>query len=228
MQQELLAARRQLDSQATQILSLEEALLARPVLPPDAQESEKDKVLVEQAKTIRELEFVVKGYESNLGEPLRKVKEDVENEWSGKLEKEVKAREEKTAWADELVKQLEKERRIRMRLEEERQALAAFVQKFDSLSIGGGLGVLPPSKLRPPLTGGARSRESRSLAPVMEVDSPMRPVVSPSLSSEPSLLDERWDALEDVSFEMLGPEKEKVERRERGKGVFGMKENLPC
>lgn len=219
-------------------MSLEEALLARPVLPADAPESEKDKALVEQAKTIRELEFVVKGYENNLGEPLRKVKEDVENEWSGKLEKEVKAREEKTAWADELVRQLEKERRIRMRLEEERQALAAFVQKFDSLSIGGGLGVLPPppSKLRQPLAAGAavfgerqRSRESRSLAPVMEVDSPMRPVVSPSLSSEPSLLDERWDAVEDVSFEVPGPESGKVEslRRDRVKGVLGMKENLP-
>ncbi|KAI0771434.1 kinesin motor domain-containing protein [Irpex lacteus] len=202
LQQELLAARRQLDSQATQILSLEEALLARP--------SEKDKHLADQAKTIRELEIVVR------------VKEDVENEWSGAREK--------TAWADELVKQLEKERRIRMRLEEERQALAASCRS-------GGLGVLPPppSKLRQPLAGGPgavfgerqRSRESRSLAPVMEVDSPMRPVVSPSLSSEPSLLDERWDALEDVSFEMPGLESGKVERRERGKGVFGMKENVP-
>ena len=70
-------------------------MLARPVLPPDAPECEKDKLLSEQAKTIRELEFVVKGYEDNLGEPLRKVKEDVEREWSARLEKEVKLREEK-------------------------------------------------------------------------------------------------------------------------------------
>ena len=67
LQQELLAARRALDSQATQILSLEEALLARPVLPPDAPESEKDKLLIEQAKSIRELEFVVNQLVGGLG-----------------------------------------------------------------------------------------------------------------------------------------------------------------
>lgn len=91
---------------------MEEALLARPALPPDAPENEKDKLIGEQAKTIRELEIVVKGYEENLGEPLRKVKEDVEKEWSDRLEQEVKLREEKTVWADELVKQLEKERKV--------------------------------------------------------------------------------------------------------------------
>ena len=89
-------------------------MLARPQLPPDAPESEKDKLLTEQAKTIRELEIVVKGYEDNLGEPLRAVREDVEKEWAAKLEKEVRAREEKEVWADELVKQLDKERRVRV------------------------------------------------------------------------------------------------------------------
>ncbi|KAI0088303.1 P-loop containing nucleoside triphosphate hydrolase protein [Irpex rosettiformis] len=232
LQQELLAARRQIDSQATQILSLEEALLARPALPPNAPDSEKDKLLIEQSKTIQELEIVVKGYEDNLGEPLRKVKEDVEKEWSEKVENEAKLREEKVAWADELVRQLEKERRIRLKLEEERRALAAFVQKFDSLSIGSL--ALPPSKLRPPMpsAGGAgaifaerqRSRESlgMTMAPVMEVDSPMRPMIS---LSEPSLLEEQWDALEDVSFEIPF---EKVAKPHQVKAVFRkIKENLP-
>ena len=112
LQQELLAARRQMETQATQILSLEAALLSRPQLPPDASESEKDKLLTEQAKSIRELEIVVKGYEENLGEPLRAVREDVEKEWAQKLEQEVRLREEKEAWADELVKQLDKERKV--------------------------------------------------------------------------------------------------------------------
>ena len=71
-------------------------------------------MLSEQAKTIRELEFVIKGYEDNLGEPLRKVKEDVEREWSTRLEKEAKLREEKAAWADELVRQVDKERKVRI------------------------------------------------------------------------------------------------------------------
>lgn len=112
LQQELLAARLQLESQANQILSLEASLLARPPLPADAPSDEKDKLIAEQTKTIRELEIVVRGYEDNLGEPLRKVKEDVEKEWMDKLEEEKKLREEKESWAEEVVKALEKEKKV--------------------------------------------------------------------------------------------------------------------
>jgi len=59
---------------------------------------------------------VVRGYEDNLGEPLRAVREDVEKEWVGKLEEEVKRREEKEAWASELVKQVEKEKKVSIRM----------------------------------------------------------------------------------------------------------------
>lgn len=113
LQQELLSARRELESQAVQILSLENSLRDRPLLPPDAPESEKDKLIMDQGKTIRELEIVVKGYEDNLGEPLRAVREDVENEWQVKLDEEIKMRQEKEVWADELVKQLEREKKVR-------------------------------------------------------------------------------------------------------------------
>lgn len=112
LQQELLSARRQLESQATQILSLEAALQLRPALPVDAPESEKDKLIAEQTKTIRELEIVVRGYEENLGEPLRQVREDVEKEWQDKVEEEKKKREETEAWSHELVRQLDKERTV--------------------------------------------------------------------------------------------------------------------
>lgn len=112
MQQELLSARRQVESQATQILSLEAALETRPALPADAPDNEKDKLIAEQTKTIRELEIVVRGYEENLGEPLRAVKEDVESEWAAKVEAEQKRVAEKEAWAEELVRQLEKERSV--------------------------------------------------------------------------------------------------------------------
>ncbi|KAJ2924618.1 hypothetical protein H1R20_g12471, partial [Candolleomyces eurysporus] len=151
LQQELLAARNQIESQATQILSLEAALTARPPLPIDAPENEKAKMIADQAKTIRELEIVVKGYEDNLGEPLRAVREDVEREWQVKLEEEVRKREEKERWADELVKQLEKEKKTRMKLEVERQALASFVSKFDSL------GPSKMSNLPMPTPGGAHA-----------------------------------------------------------------------
>lgn len=112
LQQELLAARLQIESQANQILSLESSLLARPPLPVDAPSDEKDKLIAEQAKTIRELEIVVRGYEENLGEPLRQVKEDVEKEWSEKLEEEKKRSEKSEKWAEEVVKALEKEKKV--------------------------------------------------------------------------------------------------------------------
>jgi centromeric protein E len=112
LQQELLTARRRLESQANQILSLEAALLARPPLPLDAPDTEKDRMIVEQAKTIRELEIVIKGYEANLGEPLRAVKEDVEKEWMDKVAAEQKKREEVEAWAQEVVKAVEKEKKV--------------------------------------------------------------------------------------------------------------------
>ncbi|KAI8986071.1 kinesin-domain-containing protein [Trametes punicea] len=252
LQQELLAARRQLETQATQILSLEAALLARPQLPPDAPESEKDKLLAEQAKTIRELEIVVKGYEDNLGEPLRAVREDVEKEWAGRLEKEMRAREEKEAWADELVKQLEKERKMRMKLEEERQALAAFVRKFDQLGLGGLSGpALPPGKFNPPMPtpGGAaalfaqrqRNRVSTLknepvMEPLAETESPIR--LGGVSAGEPSLLAEEWeDVVGDVSIELekadlalmdlkSGPPSRKLSQSPV-REVLSQKENVP-
>jgi centromeric protein E len=59
--------RRKIKSQATQILMLEEALLARPERLPNAPESEKDRLLAERARIIRKLETAIKGYENNLG-----------------------------------------------------------------------------------------------------------------------------------------------------------------
>ncbi|KAF9445112.1 kinesin-like protein [Macrolepiota fuliginosa MF-IS2] len=216
LQQELLAARTQLETQANQILSLEAVLISRPPLDAGAPESEKDRLIVEQTKTIKELEIVVKGYEENLGEPLRAVKEDVENEWKDRLEAEVQKREEKERWADELVKQLEKEKKARTKLEDERRALTAFVSKFDSL----GLGLVSPSKLRSPMPtpgGAARvfAEKQQNKLPISAgpgsvfgpgkdvIDSPMR---LPEMHKQPSLLDqvmpeEQW-ADDDLDFEM--------------------------
>jgi centromeric protein E len=112
LQQELLAARHELERAQTQILSLEASLIARPPLPADAPEGEKDKLIIDQARTIRELEIVVEGYEQNLGAPLRAVREDVEREWSVKVEQVMKEKRKKEAWADALVLQLEKEKRV--------------------------------------------------------------------------------------------------------------------
>ncbi|OJA19520.1 hypothetical protein AZE42_03209 [Rhizopogon vesiculosus] len=242
LQQELLATRLQLESQSNQILSLETALLSRPELPPDASETEKDKLIAEQAKTIRELEIVVRGYEDNLGEPLRADREDVEKEWVDKLEEEVKKREEKEAWASELVRQLEKEKKLRTKLEDERRALATFVSKFDSLGLGGGNPL--PSKLKPakPTPGGASAafaerQQSRAanLASVIIEDaenSPARVDLS-SMKAQPSLLDqmpeEEWSIMDDVSFEMESVKLKSVVKRSENpdKSALSSKENVP-
>jgi hypothetical protein len=81
-------------------------------LPPDAPESEKDRLLAEQARNIRELEMVIKGYEDNLGSPLRAVREDVEREWAGRLAAEEAKRKEADEWATELARALEKEKKV--------------------------------------------------------------------------------------------------------------------
>ncbi|KAH9166098.1 kinesin-domain-containing protein [Lactarius sanguifluus] len=242
LQQELLSARREIESQATQILALDAALQARPELPPDAPESEKDRLLGEQARNIRELEMVIKGYEDNLGAPLRAVREDVEREWGARLAAEEAKRKEADAWAAELARGLEKEKKARQQLEDERRALAAFVTKFDSLTAGlssstslsslvGGVGT-------PPRAAATKSSLAR-LPPIAE--SPLRMDLA-GLRAEPSLLEEKWDAagglsFDDESFEAdraLGSSSPKcvqntgkrVESPTRG--ILEGKENLPA
>lgn len=220
LQQELLAAHRQIESQSNQILSLEAALLARPEISPDAPESEKDKLIAEQQKTIRELEIVVRGYEDNLGEPLRQVKEDVEREWGERLQAEARKREEKEAWATELVRQLEKEKRVRTKLEEERRALAAFVSKFDSLGPGGATQAFAERQ---------QNRQTNLSTTAIIEESPMRMDVR----NEPRLLDqtpeEEWSIVEDASFEVEARKLKSGGKRAESplKDVFGRKENIP-
>ncbi|KAL4073263.1 P-loop containing nucleoside triphosphate hydrolase protein [Scleroderma yunnanense] len=239
LQQELLAARRQIESQSNQILSLEAALLARPEISPDAPEAEKDKLIAEQQKTIRELEIVVRGYEDNLGEPLRQAKEDVEREWGTRLHAEVRRREEKEAWSTELVRQLEKEKQMRTKLEEERRALAAFVSKFDSLGLGAGSNL--SSKLKPakPSIGGATAafaeRQQNRVANLVNItsikeESPIRM----DIKNQPSLLEQTpeddWSMMEDPSFEVeAGKLKSVGSKRVESplKDILGMKENIP-
>ena len=59
--------------------------------------------------------MVVKGYEDNLGAPLRAVREDVEREWSRRLATEEARRKEAEEWATELTRALEKEKKVSAR-----------------------------------------------------------------------------------------------------------------
>ena len=56
--------------------------------------------------------MVVKGYEDNLGAPLRAVREDVEREWSGRLAAEEAKRKQADEWATELTRALDKEKKV--------------------------------------------------------------------------------------------------------------------
>lgn len=203
---------------------------------------------------------MVRGYEDNLGEPLRAVREDVEKEWVGKLEEEVKKREEKEAWASELVRQLEKEKKVsscmlpcflcntnkdqtqlRTTLEDERRALASFVSKFDSLSLGGS--PLPSKlKLAKPTPGGASAafaerQQSRAanVTPATTIieDAESSPALARvdfgSLKAQPSLLDQKmpdddWSLMDDVSFEMESVRHRSAVKRSESSSS---KENIP-
>lgn len=139
---------------------------------------------------------------------------------------------------------------MRLKLEDERQALASFVKKFDSLSTALPLPSLPITKLNPPMPvpGGAaavfaqrqRSRMQSldldiNMSTVTETDSPIR--LGATMGADQSLLDEEWDAILDVSF---GEEASKAamasapgKRRSVApssptRDVFCEKENLPA
>jgi len=81
---------------------------------------EKDRLLTEQAKTIKELEAAVKSYEergrsdssARIDEERRAIRKEVEKEWAEKVEEEKRVREEKERWAGELTKALDKEKRV--------------------------------------------------------------------------------------------------------------------
>ncbi|KAF8912297.1 P-loop containing nucleoside triphosphate hydrolase protein [Mucidula mucida] len=181
LQQELLAARVQLESQARQILSLEAA-----IPPPES----------------------IEGSEAE----LRKM-----------LAAEIAKREEKERWADELVRELDKEKKLRVKLEDERRALVSFVSMVDSLGLGGpGAGALS-SPARSPVA--RRSRRERD-----------EPAKLPSLLDQ--VPEEDWSILGDLSFEMESSLKAKMDDDFKLKGkilpgsltatkreIFGSKEN---
>jgi centromeric protein E len=102
---------------------------------------------------------------------------------------------------------------MRMQLEEERRALAAFVTRFDSLTAGLSTPPAAPPQTRP-RPGGAiaafvERQRSRIVAPgnlsvVREFDSPIRMDLG-RVKAEPSLLEERWDGtgVDEESFEIV-------------------------
>ena len=114
---------------------------------------------------------------------------------------------------------------MRMKLENERQALAAFVSKFDALGLGG-LGLPPisvtsaPIPFNPPkpTPGGANAifaerQKNRLLVGSLEpfkitetnepvsnsdvnvTESPLRPSTKTKLENQPSLLEEEWEGI---------------------------------
>ena len=116
-----------METQARQILSLEAALEQRPTTDAlDDPRDDKDKVISEQSERIRELEGLLSGSgeQEDIGqfaERIRKIREEVERnvkaaaekEWAAKVEEEKRRAEEKQTWAEEVVKELEKEKKVR-------------------------------------------------------------------------------------------------------------------
>lgn len=69
-------------------------------------------MIAELSRTVRELEIVTRGYEDNLGAPLRQVREDVENEWKTKVQEKERELEEKEAFIQECQRALDKEKQV--------------------------------------------------------------------------------------------------------------------
>lgn len=216
VQQELLAARRELEVRANQILSLEAALEARAPSSAEAEAEaegepdDKDQLIAEQARTIQALHAAASGAD---------------------LEGKLAASEE---WARELARELERERRARAKLEEERRALVGFVTRFDSLGLGAlGAALPPPSRLPAPTatymprveTLVEENEESGDEEGEVEgMLSPVKMDVDASMMRAGSLLEEEWSVVEDgfegdVSFEYPA----KLRMGELGRG----KENMP-
>lgn len=151
LQEQLLSAKRTIESQANQILSLEASLSARPLLPHDAPETEKDRLIDELRRTVKELEIVTRGYEDNLGAPLRQVKEDVEKEWKPKVEAMEETLEDKSSYIKELEMALEREKQMRVKVEEEKIALVGFVREIDCHINSSRAGLLTPFNSGPDL-----------------------------------------------------------------------------
>lgn len=103
-----------MELQETQILSLEAALSSRPILPPDASEDSKDQLIARLTRENREMEIAAEQYEANLGAPLPAVREDVEREWSSRVDILRKELEERREWGLEVVRELERERQVRL------------------------------------------------------------------------------------------------------------------
>ncbi|CEL53651.1 Kinesin-related protein 11 OS=Dictyostelium discoideum GN=kif11 PE=3 SV=1 [Rhizoctonia solani AG-1 IB] len=222
LQQDLLGARRTIESQERQILSLEAALVQRPLLPSDAPESDKDRLIADLSRTVRELEIVTKGYEDNLGAPLRQVREDVEREWSAKLEEKERILEEKLAFLDECQRALQKEKHARIKLEEEKLALVSFVRDFDTQ-------VFQKAVTANYTPGGTHATERTKRA--RSLDGKESLTLSKKLGSRygASLLDETPELLEEEddvkdSVEIV-PESHSTAKSSRG--VLGDKENIP-
>ncbi|CAE6524083.1 unnamed protein product [Rhizoctonia solani] len=221
LQQDLLTTRRTIESQERQILSLEAALAQRPLLPSDAPESDKDRLIADLSRTVRELEIVTKGYEDNLGAPLRQVREDVEREWSSKLEEKEKELEEKQAFIEECQRALQKEKQARLKLEEEKLALISFVHDFDTQ-------VFQKAVTANYTPGGAhasdRAKRARSL------DGNESFTLSKKVDSRycASLLDETPEVLEEDEIEdLLEVESEPSSPAQSSRGVLEDKENIP-
>lgn len=130
---------------------------------------------------------------------------------------------------------------MRIQLEEERRALAAFVTKFDSLTSGllgdgsdaGARAGISSSRLRIPLPVLGERQRNRvalptSLAVVEESESPVQLDIKRA-KVEPSLLEEQWEGMDEESFELEKAAIGGVSLKGSGLGLGGIrdKENLP-
>ncbi|EJT98848.1 kinesin-domain-containing protein [Dacryopinax primogenitus] len=131
LREELFQAKRKLELQNMQILSLETALEQRPLISTDAPESDKDRLIAELQQEVRDLSVEVRGHERSSGDGAERADVQNEREWTERLRSMEASLAEKDAYATECAKALETEKQARARLEEANKAMHAFIRDID-------------------------------------------------------------------------------------------------
>ncbi|KAL7417969.1 P-loop containing nucleoside triphosphate hydrolase protein [Mrakia frigida] len=146
LRRELFTTKMKVDEQAVTIDRLEEALRNRPTIGTDAPESAKDAHIRTLESQLALANMINQGYESNLGEPLRKVAEDVAKEWRPQVEEWKQKEADARKFGNEVAVKLEKEAAAHKKLKEIHSQLVALASETHLLSHSASTATLAPPR----------------------------------------------------------------------------------
>ncbi|KZT59625.1 kinesin-domain-containing protein [Calocera cornea HHB12733] len=212
LREELFQAKRKIELQDLQIMSLETALEQRPLISTDAPESEKDKLIAELQQQVTELSLAARSCRGIPVEVDPALDGTTEQEWTARLKEMETAVAEKDAYAAECAKALEGEKQLRVKLEEANKAMHAFVRDIDLYITG----KAAESRIAKPRSSGMgalaaldtnKTGELRRSSSDQDLEKKADPVLK-RIRGQPSLLEQMPEELEmlmnqDDDFDMV-------------------------